>query len=158
MKLYTKPEFDYEKYSYLSAYSSILFIPLSYIIHDFTTLPYWFSYIILIGSFISCMHHLRPYGQKCSWCDLFYYLDITIVYFLCIYSIYLFFNSYRTYIYAITLTCNYVMIRYINNNKLKTQLHTLFHLIVIYLLIKESFIFYPKITNSFISLKYLDKY
>ncbi len=158
MKLYTKPEFDYDKYSYLSAYSSILFIPLSYVIHDFTTLPEWLSYIILIVGFVSCLHHLRPYGQKDSWRDLFYYLDITIVYFLCIYFIYLFFNSYRTYIYVIILFFNYVIIQYVNNNKLKTQLHTLFHLIIIYGLIKESLLFYPKITNSFISLKYLDKY
>ena len=90
MKLYTKPEFDYNKYSYLSAYSSILFIPLSYIIHDFTTLPDWFSYIILIGSFISCMHHLRPYGQKCSWRDLFYYRYYNRIFLMYLFDLFIF--------------------------------------------------------------------
>lgn len=143
MYIYDLPIYNIT-YSYHSFYSSLLFIPLSFIISDFTTLPKWYSYIIFLVGCVSSIHHLRSYGQENSCCyDMVRYLDVFLANILGGCMIYFYNNSkYFLHISFFLSSLFLSVFFYFVNNRIKTQLHALFHILVVITIFKESL--YPR--------------
>ena len=129
--------------SYHSFFSSLLFIPLSFIISDFTSLPKWYSYILFLVGFISSAHHIRSYGQENAWYDIIRYLDVFLANIFGSCMIYFYHNSKYFYILGSLLILFFFMIiYYFKSNRIKTQLHAIFHIIVVIIIFMESL--YPQ--------------
>lgn len=137
MNLYSFPCYKSENY-YHSFFTSLLFIPLSFIISDFTTLPIWYSYIIFFVGCVSSAHHLRAYGEKNDWYDMVRYLDVFLANILAFFMIYFYHKSKYFYIFGFLSLILFKSILYIDNNQLKTLIHSIFHIIIVMIIFIES--------------------
>ena len=135
--------------SYHSFYSSLLFIPLSFIISDFTTLQKWYSDILFLVGCVSSAHHIRSYGQGNAWYDMIRYLDVFLANLLGISMLYIYHTCKYFYIFGFCILLLFLLILSVDNNRLKTQLHAIFHIMIVMFIFIESI--YPKIFRNFFS-------
>ena len=143
--IYNFPKFDFEKYSYVSFLSSLLFIPLSFIVYDIQIFPSWYATILFCVGIVSTIHHLRPYGQPNSWGDIIRYIDVFFAYSVTISTIFLFKNSILTYFIFGILQLLFYCINNTTFYKLKTILHALIHIIFVLFIWYQSIIIFPAI-------------
>ena len=153
MYFYIFPKIN-KHYTYLSFYSSLLFIPLGFIVKDVSILPRLFGKLLICIGAISSFNHLRTYESPVKYNDIFRYIDIGLANILGLCIFFIFEKTLGSLLYYLCCFILYISIPlgFIHNKRLKTILHSIFHiLIILYILFH---VVYEDYNHDFIITRY----